>query len=239
MKHGWIVAAALSLTACVTVTESDNSNLKGDPVEMAESRIALGLAYLDNGHMIKARENLEKAMQHAPHYYRSQLSMAHYFETVGETDSARDTYRSALRDHPENGNVLNNYGTFLCKHGEYQQADKYFNLAVEQPYYYLISASYENAAFCSLKSGDIDKAADYFKRALDHDPMRIRSLLQLTKLEIEHGDYTEARIKLMNFHQRYGYQKASLRLLVELEKRAGNKVLEQKYQQILDTFSPS
>lgn len=177
MKHVWILACVLSLTGCITVTESDNSDLKSDPVEMAESRIALGLGYLENGSMIKARENLEKAMQHAPHYYRSQLSMAHYFETVGETDSARDTYRAALRDHPKNGNVLNNYGTFLCKHGEYQQADKYFNRAVEQPYYYLISASYENAAFCSLKSGDPEKAAYYFKRAVDHDPTRVRSLL--------------------------------------------------------------
>lgn len=101
MKHVWILACVLSLTGCITVKESDNSDLKSDPVEMAESRIALGLGYLENGSMIKARENLEKAMQHAPHYYRSQLSMAHYFETVGETDSARDTYRAALRDHPK------------------------------------------------------------------------------------------------------------------------------------------
>ncbi|MCE7614461.1 type IV pilus biogenesis/stability protein PilW [Vibrio fluvialis] len=239
MKHVWILACVLSLTGCITVTESDNSDLKSDPVEMAESRIALGLGYLENGSMIKARENLEKAMQHAPHYYRSQLSMAHYFETVGETDSARDTYRTALRDHPKNGNVLNNYGTFLCKQGEYQQADKYFNRAVEQPYYYLISASYENAAFCSLKSGDPEKAAYYFKRAVDHDPTRVRSLLQLAKLEIERGDYTEARIKLMAFHQRYGYQKASLQLLIELEEKAGNRALEKKYQQALDALSPS
>ncbi|EPM7842973.1 type IV pilus biogenesis/stability protein PilW [Vibrio fluvialis] len=239
MKHVWILACVLSLTGCITVKESDNSDLKSDPVEMAESRIALGLGYLENGSMIKARENLEKAMQHAPHYYRSQLSMAHYFETVGEIDSARDTYRAALRDHPKNGNVLNNYGTFLCKHGEYQQADKYFNRAVEQPYYYLISASYENAAFCSLKSGDPEKAAYYFKRAVDHDPTRVRSLLQLAKLEIERGDYTEARIKLLAFHQRYGYQKASLQLLIELEEKAGNKALEKKYQQALDALSPS
>ncbi|ELL7084864.1 type IV pilus biogenesis/stability protein PilW [Vibrio fluvialis] len=239
MKHVWILACVLSLTGCITVKESDNSDLKSDPVEMAESRIALGLGYLENGSMIKARENLEKAMQHAPHYYRSQLSMAHYFETVGETDSALETYRAALRDHPKNGNVLNNYGTFLCKHGEYQQADKYFNRAVEQPYYYLISASYENAAFCSLKSGDPEKAAYYFKRAVDHDPTRVRSLLQLAKLEIERGDYTEARIKLMAFHQRYGYQKASLQLLIELEEKAGNKALEKKYQQALDALSPS
>ncbi|WP_158140835.1 type IV pilus biogenesis/stability protein PilW [Vibrio furnissii] len=239
MKYQWMLLGAISLTGCVTVTESDNHDVKSDPVEMAESRIALGLGYLDNGRMIKARENLEKALQHAPHYYRAQLSMAHYFEIVDETDAARQAYRAALRDHPKNGNVLNNYGTFLCKHGEYQQADTYFNRAVEQPYYYLISASYENAAFCALKSGDKSKAAYYFKSAIDHDPTRVRSVLQLSKLEIEQGDFTQARIKLMAFHQRYGYQKASLELLVELEKQAGNTALEKKYQHILLTLSPS
>lgn len=89
MKYQWMLLGAISLTGCVTVTESDNHDVKSDPVEMAESRIALGLGYLDNGRMIKARENLEKALQHAPHYYRAQLSMAHYFEIVDETDAAR------------------------------------------------------------------------------------------------------------------------------------------------------
>lgn len=43
----------------------------------------------------------------------------------------------------------------------------------------------------------------------------------------------------MAFHQRYGYQKASLQLLIELEEKAGNRALEKKYQQALDALSPS
>lgn len=46
-------------------------------------------------------------------------------------------------------------------------------------------------------------------------------------MEIEAGDYTPARLRLMDLNQRYGYQKASLKLLIELEKRAGNSALEQ------------
>lgn len=41
----------------------------------------------------------------------------------------------------------------------------------------------------------------------------------------------------MQLSQRYGYQKASLQLLVELERKAGNTTLEKKYQTLLDTFS--
>ncbi|HGS4572261.1 type IV pilus biogenesis/stability protein PilW [Vibrio cholerae] len=237
MKNVFGLGLIIALAGCVTVTETAGNATQSDPTEMAEARIALGLGYLENGSMIKARENLEKALQHAPNYYRSQLSMAHYYEAVGENDSARKMYRTALSEHPKNGNVLNNFGTFLCKQGEYDTADQYFRRAVEQPYYYLISASYENAGLCALKAGKTDNAREYFKRAIDHDPNRLLSILQLTKMEIEAGDYTPARLRLMDLNQRYGYQKASLTLLIELEKRAGNSALEQKYQTLLNSIS--
>ncbi|GIB05343.1 fimbrial biogenesis and twitching motility protein, putative [Vibrio cholerae] len=237
MKNVFGLGLIIALAGCVTVTETAGNATQSDPTEMAESRIALGLGYLENGSMIKARENLEKALQHAPDYYRSQLSMAHYYEAVGENDSARKMYRTALSEHPKNGNVLNNFGTFLCKQGEYDTADQYFRRAVEQPYYYLISASYENAGLCALKAGKTDNAREYFKRAIDHDPNRLLSILQLTKMEIEAGDYTPARLRLMDLNQRSGYQKASLKLLIELEKRAGNSALEQKYQTLLNSLS--
>ncbi|MGF1755712.1 type IV pilus biogenesis/stability protein PilW [Vibrio makurazakiensis] len=227
---------ALSLSACVTVTDGP-PKVESAPKEMAESRIALGLGYLEQGNMVRARENLELAIKHAPNYYRAQISMAHYFEQVGETEEARKTYQKALKQDSKNGNVLNNYGTFLCKQGEYEKADNYFNRAIEQPYYYLVSASYENAALCALKSGKNEKAQYYFTRALDHDPIRVLSILQLAKLEVQSKQYTEARIRLMKFHNIYGYQVASLKILVELEREAGNAALEKKYQAKLDKLT--
>ena len=226
----------LSLVGCVTVTDGSEPTSKASSTEMAETRVALGLGYLEQGNMLKARENFEKAMKHAPNYYRSQLSMAHYYETVGEPQAADKVYRRAMRQQPNNGNVLNNYGTFLCKQGEYDKADDYFNRAIQQPYYYLISGSYENAAFCALKSGDSIKAKEYFERTLDHDPNRARSILQLAQIEIEQYEFTDARIRLMKLHQRYGLRKPSLLLLIELETKANNPALKEKYQRQLDVL---
>ncbi|EKO3643949.1 type IV pilus biogenesis/stability protein PilW [Vibrio metschnikovii] len=236
MKWGSALGLGISvlwLSGCVTMTEQGQAELRSTPIEMAESRIALGLGYLEQGNRVKARQSLQKALQHAPHYYRAQLSMAHYFEIVGENETAQQLYQTALREHPRNGNVLNNYGAFLCKQGEYSRADQYFMRAVEQPYYYLIPASYENAGFCALKSGDKQKAHYYFERSLNHDPNRARSILQLAKLEIDDDQFIPARLRLMKFHQQYGYQKTSLELLIELEKRSGNPALENKYQALL------
>ncbi|MGR5238878.1 type IV pilus biogenesis/stability protein PilW [Vibrio alfacsensis] len=231
-----ILVSQLGLIGCVTVNE-DGPVVKSDPVTMAESRIALGLGYLDSGNMIRAHDNLQQALTHAPNYYRAQLSMAHYYEMVGENGKAENLYKRSLRQHTKNGNVLNNYGTFLCKRGDFQKADQMFNRAIEQPYYYLIPASYENAGFCALKSNNTDKAKYYFARAIDHDPHRPRSILQLAKLEIDSGNYTDARLRLMRFNQMYGVKALSLRLMVELERAAGNEALEQKYQKQLNQLS--
>ncbi|WP_135454792.1 type IV pilus biogenesis/stability protein PilW [Vibrio echinoideorum] len=224
---------SLSIVGCVSVTEGP-PKIKSDPIAMSESRIELGLGYMGQGNMVRARENLELAVKHAPSYYRARLSMAHYYEQVGEVDEARITYQKALRLDSQNGNVLNNYGTFLCKQGEYDQADKYFNRAIDQPYYYLVSASYENAGFCAFKAGNADKAKYYFTRAIDHDPNRIRSVLQLSTIEVNEADYNDARLRLFKFHQRYGYQVPSLKILIELERKAGNNAIQEKYQSKLD-----
>ena len=87
--------ASLSMVGCVSVTEGP-PKIESDPIAMSESRIELGLGYMGQGNMVRARENLELAIQHAPSYYRARLSMAHYYEKVGEVDEARSTYRKAL-----------------------------------------------------------------------------------------------------------------------------------------------
>ncbi|KJY83386.1 pilus assembly protein PilW [Vibrio galatheae] len=207
-----------------------------ESIQRAEARIALGVGYINKGDMTKARENLQLAYEHAPNYYRSQLSLAHYFELVGEPDSAQHLYQSALTQHPNNGDVLNNYGTFLCKQEQYTQADDYFHQAIAQPSYFLTAASYENAALCAMKAGNTLQASDYLKRALDYEPKRARSILTLAKLEIESGELDTAQMRLTQFHNWYGTQAVSLKLLMKLEQKAGNAVQAKQYQERLNDF---
>ncbi|WP_105903367.1 type IV pilus biogenesis/stability protein PilW [Vibrio gangliei] len=225
------------LVGCVTVTDKPNT-AKFDNIKASEARISLGLGYMEEGNMVKARENLEMAVKYAPSYYRALNSIAYYYQRVGEYDLAEDAYEDALDSSPKNGDVLNNYGAFLCRQGEYKKADEFFNRAIEQPYYYLVAASYENAGLCALKSGNNEKAENYFSRALDHDPSRAQSLLQLAELEIEKDEFSNARVRLLKFNQRYGYRPVSLGLLIKLEHKANNPELVSKYGDILKTKYP-
>ncbi|MFH0256152.1 type IV pilus biogenesis/stability protein PilW [Vibrio rumoiensis] len=225
------------LVGCVTVTDKPNT-AKFDNIKASEARISLGLGYLEEGNMVKARENLEMAVKYAPSYYRALNSVAYYYQRVGEYELAEEAYEDALDSSPKNGDVLNNYGAFLCRQGDYDKADEFFNRAIEQPYYYLVAASYENAGLCALKSGNKDKARNYFSRALDHDPSRSQSLLQLAELEIEKDEFSNARGRLLKFNKRYGYRPVSLGLLIKLENKANNPELVSKYGNILKTKYP-
>ncbi|UGA55366.1 type IV pilus biogenesis/stability protein PilW [Vibrio sp. VB16] len=236
----WVVTTFLAciVTGCVTVTEQDMGGRNSD-IDAADARIELGLGYLADGNRLKARENLELAVKYAPNYYRTLNSIAYYYQLVGENTLAEQTYIKALRESPKNSEVLNNYGAFLCRLGQYEKADEFFTRAIKQPSNYQVVDSLENAAICSLKSGNRAKAEHYFTRSLDYDPHRYFSLLQLSKLKSENGDYNDARVRLIKFHDRFGYQLSSLHLLIELENKAGNKELAGEYAKILKVKYPS
>ncbi|WP_253819542.1 type IV pilus biogenesis/stability protein PilW [Vibrio coralliilyticus] len=208
--------ATILLSACVTI---DTQTVTSGTLDKADARIALGLSYLQRNNRVKARENIQKALEHAPDYYRSQLAMAHYLEQVSEFTRAEYWFQKAISQHPDNGQLLNDYGSFLCKQSRYQEANALFERAVVQPNYYYVADSYENAAFCALKADQQASAARYFERAIAHDPNRPQAILNLAKLEMNQGRYEAAQNRITQFHQQFGVQALSLKLMVELETR--------------------
>ncbi|MBY5948217.1 type IV pilus biogenesis/stability protein PilW [Photobacterium rosenbergii] len=226
------------LAGCVTVDESGNTPQSINKEEAAEARVTLGLGYLEQGQWQRARDNFELALQYAPRYYRAQNAMAYYYQRVDEPESAETIYRQALKYSPKNGDVRNNYGVFLCSQGRYDEAIDQFESAIKQPYYYLTSASYENAALCSLEQGNQPQARGYFDKALAYDPYRAKSMLQLSKLDIEAQNFKEARVRLFKFNKRYGYKADSLWLLIQLEQQAGYDSQADKYAGILKAQYP-
>ncbi|WP_299015774.1 type IV pilus biogenesis/stability protein PilW [uncultured Photobacterium sp.] len=225
------------LIGCVTVDEAGNKK-EFDNIEASEARISLGLNYLESGQWQRARDNLELALKYAPDYYRAQNAMAYYYQRVDEPKQAEAMYKQALRDSPKNGDVRNNYGVFLCRQERYNEAIASFEKAIKQPYYYLTSASYENAGLCSLKSGDTEKALGYFEKALAYDPYRPKSMLQLAQLEIDSQNLKDARVMLSKFNKRYGYKADSLWLLIRLENQAGRPTQVEKYAALLKEQFP-
>ncbi len=220
------------LAGCSFVMEEKTSP-ELDNIKLAESRIALGLAYLNENQWERARYNLETAVQIAPLYPRSRLSFAHYLQKVGEFEQAELQYIAALKHSPKEGDVQNNYGVFLCRQSRFSEAQRAFARAIALPFYYKLSASYENAALCSLKSGQIEDAKKWFKKALAHEPNRLLSSVQLANMEVEDLQLNEARARLTQLHKQYGYQANTLLIMIMLESKAQRVNEVEKYAHLL------
>ena len=228
------LSLGLTFSGCVTVTENEMAE-HADSVEVAESRISLGLAYLNAQQWERARQNLEQAVQFAPKYYRSRIALAYYLQKVGENDQAEAQYKTALKFSPKNGDVQNNYGVFLCRQNRFNEAQQAFSRAIEQPYYYKLSASYENAALCALKAQDSIDAKVWFEKALAHEPNRPVSILQLANMEVADGEFNDARIRLFLFHKRFGYRPDTLLTMIELEDKAGRPEESEKIRRFVSS----
>lgn len=141
--------------------------------------INLGLAYLQENKPELAKYRLLLALEQAPHDEFTQGAFAYYLEKTGEFAPAEQHYLLAIRFAKHPGAAKNNYGTFLCRRGKYQQAIDYF-LAASHDFYYLNTANaYENAGLCALKIPDFKQAQTYFAKAIAVDPSRKNKLSEL------------------------------------------------------------
>lgn len=199
MQTTWLAIFLVisSLTGCVGHSSSDNLI---DKSKAAQARLALGMAYFREGDMQAARVNLERAVRYAPADYRMQLGMALYQQNIGENDFADSRFNQALVLAPDNGDVLNNYGAFLCSLGQYDLAQSYFDKAVNLKNSEKIADSLENSGYCLLKAGQSDRAIVNLGRALKQNPQKGARLLKMAAEYYQRDQRAEA-MSLLHCYQ--------------------------------------
>ena len=158
----------------------------------AKINIRLGIAYLQRQDISRSKQKFLLALEEAPNLPESWYAMAYFLEQTKNNEQANLYYKKAIALAPSRGDTLNNYGTFLCRVGKYREAVNYFLRATLDPKYLDPSAAYENAGLCAAKMPNKVLAMQYFKRALDEDPTRTTSLLELAKLNYQSKNYEAA-----------------------------------------------
>lgn len=196
----------LSLLFCLLSGCVHQSSQKAtqDPQAIADARIALGLAYLKQHDSVKAKQNLDRALEVMPHYLSGQLAMTYYYEQVGELGLTRKAFTDALKDHRQSGDLLNNYGAFLCRQKEYALSLTFFERAVASPNYHDIAATYENAALCAWQAKQDDKALRYFTHALHYSPNNERLQRYMIRWASESKQWDVVKERLQHYVQRFG-----------------------------------
>ncbi|MDI1351353.1 MAG: type IV pilus biogenesis/stability protein PilW [bacterium] len=181
-----------------TNKESSNHS-KANLGKAASYNMQLGLGYLKQGDRPRAKRKLLTALEQEPNSPDVNAAMAYFFEQTKELDDAKKYYSKAVSLSGNSGAQLNNYGTFLCRQGDYKNAETYFLKAVKDQQYIHTSGAYENAGLCALAIPDDEKAKKYFTNALNQDPSRKESLYELIKLESKAG-HDLAAFELLQKH---------------------------------------
>lgn len=182
------------LTSCSSMKTQDSDEKQ--KVKTAKVNVQLGIAYLERNDVNRAKRKLLTALDQAPNIPETWYSMAYFLESTGNKEQAKKYYLKALALAPDRGDVQNNYGTYLCRSGQYDDAIDHFMLAVKDPEYLDTSDAYENAGLCALKIPDKKLAYQYFETAITQNPSRPVSLIKLAQLDYDRGDYKKSKIKL-------------------------------------------
>lgn len=127
--------------------------------------VSLGIAYLQQGDLAKSREWLNLALSEQPAAPANWGAMAYLEEISGNLTAAQADYYRAIQLAPQQGETYNNYGVFLCRHGNPHAGIQELLAAVQLPSYIYRAWAYQNAGICALKLPDRAAANHYFALA--------------------------------------------------------------------------
>ncbi len=204
-----LAAMLLLCSGCVSSgTSGDTTALApADPIlkvnheKAARLNAELGVAYLEKGQIARAKSKLLRARELAPQLPEVHYTMGYFLEFVGDIDEAEVAYQRALSITPKSGEANNNYGTFLCRRKQYLQADKYFQIALEDKDYVETAGVYENAGMCMAQTKNQEQAKEYFLKATRYDPSRPLPWLELSYMSLEADDVQSARFYFERYEQ--------------------------------------
>lgn len=222
-----------------TEAESERTEKAKKRAESASFNIQLGMGYLKQGNMPRAKKKLLLALEAEPDSLEAVGSMAYYNEKTNNLDEAQKYYLKAIALSHNQGAQLNNYGTFLCRTGKYAEAETYFLKAVNDNNYLNTAGAYENAGLCAEAIPDIDKAVTYFSKALDQDPRRSQSLYELATIELKKDNPEKALDYLQKYQELTLTDRILASLAEESARKSGKADLEAFYKMRISKLHPA
>lgn len=228
MAPAWAQTPSPGLGQTATEPMIPQKPVLADPRTRAKIHTELGSLYFQDGNMAVALEELKTAIDADPDYVPAYNVRALVHVFLRETAEAESDFRKALKLAPNDPEVNNNYGWYLCQSGKERQAIAYFLNAIKNPLYTTPDRAYANAGSCALKAGDMEGAEVYLQQALrlardGAEPARLR----LAELNYRRGTLEEARRLINEVLKAMDPASAeALWLALRIERKLGNRQAE-------------
>jgi type IV pilus assembly protein PilF len=234
-----ILCLAVLVAGCVTtgnrvsegVSEQavSQQTTTSDAQHRAKIHTELGSLYLEAGRFGVAQEEARLAVGADPNYAPAYNLLAVIYMNLRENAAADEEFRRALKLAPNDPEINNNFGWFLCQTDRAKESVPHFLAAIKNPLYTTPAKSMTALGICYLRLQDDAAAEDFLVRAARMDSNAAEARYWLADIYYRKGRYYEAR-QVVGDLMRLGEPNAqSLWLGFRVERKIGDREGEARY----------
>lgn len=199
------------------------------PVITPEVNVKAAMQHLREGNPQQALKKVLLALNEDPEYIAAYSVAGQIYESYGQPELAEKYLRRAIELAPQSASVYIDFGKFLCNQQRFDEAEENFLIAAARKEDRAAEVGYTNAGLCAMKIPDLDRAAQYFRAALDEDPKMAVPYYQLARINFEKQRYPQAQRYLQSFSLYGAHTAKSLWLGINIEQTLGNTQKRQQY----------
>ncbi len=175
-------------------SQATTQTISEDPLRYrARVHTELGANYFQRGQMAVALEELNEAIRLDARYGVAHSILGLVYADLGELPKAEASFRLAVSLAPVEGEIRNNYGSFLCRQNRAKEGLEQFEVSLRLPLYQTPNIALENAGHCALASGQVRAAEGYFARLVQIQPFNSRGYQGLAAIALKTARYDEVR----------------------------------------------
>ncbi len=164
----------------------------------AKAHTDLGAAYMQQNKLEIALDEFTLATRIMPSYALAYTGLGMVRSALGQDEEAEYNFKKSIELNPSISETYNNYGTFLCSRGRYDESIQQFLAALKNPLYNRKNIAYSNAGICAKRKGDVTTAAAYLNKALEIQPLTHDAAHHLADIQFTRGKHVLAKKTLRN-----------------------------------------
>jgi len=237
-KNNLRVSAAILLMASTLLSGCASNRVRGPGDDLPTSsdqtanqkraniHLQLAIGYFQHHELSVALDEIKRALVDAPNSADAYSVRGLIYMEMGETHLADESFQYALNLAPNNPDMSNNYGWFLCQNGRERESIAYFQAALKNHSYESPQKALNNAGVCTLKLKNVPGAQDYFLQAFRYDPANPVTNLNLAKIYYGQADYKRSQFYIDRVIKSDMVTPEALWLGIRISKKLGDRDTE-------------
>lgn len=194
-----LVAAGCVSQTAVTSKPVTDTGVAADAHRRAEVHTALAGEYYARGNFSVALAETRAAIGEDASYVPAHNMQGLILMELREDAGAREAFNRALRLQPNNPEVLNNFGWFLCLRDEQARGIEFMQRASADTLYATPEKAFLSTGLCLRRLGRNAEAEDALRRAVLIRPDLIGALFNLAQITFERGAMPDAENYLLRY----------------------------------------